>query len=129
MSAFLELKDGRFVLGIWFLSDDAGASDAMIAAYRDGPDPGEWTLTWRFRYYVDDRVFNSDDVRSVYSARKTCAEAELLAAARTLVGVMALKYPRVDERLVRSASADVVLRAIERRSWCHSRVVKKGEQP
>lgn len=61
----IEIREGRYFVRWWFFSGDR--FDWLCALYRDMPD-GEWTVQYRFRYYVDDKVNDSDDQKSWWSA-------------------------------------------------------------
>ena len=62
----IEIKEGRYFACYWFFSGHC--FDWLCALYRDLPD-GEWTVQYRFRYYVDEKTHDSDDEKSWWSAR------------------------------------------------------------
>ena len=51
-----------YVLGIWSLSNP-GKQD-WLAIVRKDSTTGQWVLKYRFRYYVDDKLWDSEDRKS-----------------------------------------------------------------
>lgn|GEM_PF-2890071 len=73
--AILDIVEGRYFLAVWFV---AGAGmDFLGAVFRDAGEK-RFHLKYRFRYYRDDKAFDSDDEKSVYHATTdNASEAEL----------------------------------------------------
>ena len=71
----IEFKKDRYFTGIWFgnLFPD---QDFMGAMYKEGND---WVIKYRFRYIVDDKIFDSDDTKSWYTliAKENQSENEI----------------------------------------------------
>jgi hypothetical protein len=61
--AIFKFEKGRYYSAIYFL--EGREQDWMACVFRDLPD-GKWRFTYRFRYYVDEKIHGSDDKRSVY---------------------------------------------------------------
>lgn len=59
----IELSDTSTILGHWFTNIPGG--DFMATVYRDNND-SPWQLRYRFRYHVDDKAFNSQDIKNWY---------------------------------------------------------------
>jgi hypothetical protein len=70
-----ELKPTHFYLGVWraMLADDNG--DFMAMVWKDEAD-GLWHLKLRFRYYQDDKYFESKDERSWAEYKSKTGERE-----------------------------------------------------
>ena len=121
--AFIEVKDGRYFLAIWFLAaPDNG--DVLMTVYRDDP-ASDWEMRYRFRYYVDEKAHDSADRRSHYvgTIPKGAPEVEVLTKMREAVNFMRAKYPKVEEVLIQSSSADAVSVALTLRPWAHAKQV------
>src|SRR3990167_671736 len=61
----MEIKETDYILGIWFAEDKNGNNFIMLVK-RDKNTPKEWIGEYRFRYKVDDKIFDSDDKKSFY---------------------------------------------------------------
>lgn len=61
----IEFKPGRYIHGIWFVCNKS--MDWMACVWRDPKmHDGKWVLTYRHRYYVDTKAFDSADRKSWY---------------------------------------------------------------
>lgn len=56
----IEIKKGRYFKAYWFVGCED--RDLLAAMFRDPEGP--WKLLYRFRYYEDDKVFDSKDRKS-----------------------------------------------------------------
>ena len=68
----IEFKEGRYFSQIWNVG--GRGKDWLGAVWKD-PD-GPWTLTYRFRYYLDDKAHDSADERSWYEMQVPASEPE-----------------------------------------------------
>jgi hypothetical protein len=62
-----QIKDGRFIARIYYMeiSGMAPRGNFLSFLYRDKDvEANEWILYYRMRYYVDNKVHNSNDRRS-----------------------------------------------------------------
>jgi hypothetical protein len=59
-----DLGDGAYILCAWWLH--GRGKDFMAIVTRPSTDD-DLHLDYRFRYYVDNKVFDSDDVKNAYS--------------------------------------------------------------
>jgi hypothetical protein len=95
----IELKDGTYFKAIWNYEFRAG--DGVVPVPRDGnllgalfttdPERKFWTMTYRFRYYVDDINDNtSQDTKSWYKAEVTGNEASIWESVSKAINMMAL---------------------------------------
>ena len=62
----MELKEDDYILGCWF-AVDPDDNDWLMTIKRKQDDPLNWTGEYRFRYRVDNKVFQSQDRKSFYS--------------------------------------------------------------
>ena len=62
--AIFELKKECWYQGMWKVNFSAG--DFLAMMWREN---GEWIFKYRFRYYTDDKVWESDDPRSIYQLK------------------------------------------------------------
>lgn len=83
----IEIKQGRYFLGMWFLRGDG--LDFLASVFRDSGQA--FRCIYRFRYYKDDKVFDSKDKKSWYEFRfrrdveETEAESIIDGMVKTLV--------------------------------------------
>jgi|GEM_PF-6948175 len=54
----IEFQPNRYFIGIWFIHN--GKEDCLVTVYRD-KDSRYWNLVWRFRYYAEEKVWDSKD--------------------------------------------------------------------
>lgn len=64
---FLQLERGNYISRLWFFYRDGVDFDVLMALTRRLPD-GDWLLKYRFRYYRDDKAFDSKDEKSFWTA-------------------------------------------------------------
>lgn len=62
----LEFKARRFYAVIGFVHGEKAGRDWLGAAWKDAEGP--WHVTYRFRYYRDDKVWDSLDEKNWYEA-------------------------------------------------------------
>lgn len=62
-----DIPETAEVATMWFCAHESG--DFMAIVWRDTPQAG-WRSMMRFRHYVDDKIFGSDDEKKWYG----CAE-------------------------------------------------------
>ncbi len=65
--SFILLKPGNYISRIWFFHKNNAEFDVMMALTRKLPND-DWILKYRFRYYRDNKAFDSDDKKSFWSA-------------------------------------------------------------
>jgi len=89
----------------------------------------QWSVTWRFRHYVDVKVHDSEDTRSWYQI-EIVDESKGLQAITDLVRVLCMarglfgvdRDAPVDMVVVDSDDPDVAFTALNRTKWAHVRV-------
>lgn len=74
-------------VGIWFLPTTEN-QDWMATVREIEPD-AKYELVYRFRYYKDDKVFDSEDEKNWYKATATGTRAFVLAGIRMAASMMA----------------------------------------
>lgn len=62
----MQFEPGDFIVGFWILAQ-AGLRDVLFFARRPAKE-WRWEVQWRFRYYEDDKAFDSKDKKSFYGA-------------------------------------------------------------
>ncbi len=63
----IEIKEGNYLSRIWFFYKPDAKFDVIAVLHRQLPD-GAWNFSYRFRHYEDDKVFDSKDSKSYYTA-------------------------------------------------------------
>lgn len=58
----MDIRQNDYILGVWFISSE-DKDWLCTVVKRDG----KWVGEYRFRYYADDKVFDSDDKKSFYT--------------------------------------------------------------
>src|SRR4029077_16949140 len=62
------LAEDAYVVCAWWLH---GREQDFMAVLQRPTDAADLRIDYRFRYYVDDKVFDSDDIKSAYSCDLT----------------------------------------------------------
>lgn len=99
----IEIKEGRYFVRYWFFS---GVDfDWLAALWRDLPN-GLWTIQYRFRYVVDDKLgYESEDEKSWWAA--TLPEGTEENAAETLAQNLAEQIRAMRMRLTEGRCSDL----------------------
>ena len=74
------------IVAIWYLQT-LPTQDWMAAVSEIEPD-SKYELVYRFRYYKDDKAFDSEDKKNWYSGTLTGTRSYVLAAMREVAGTM-----------------------------------------
>lgn len=113
----IDLNENTYCLGLWYLEGDG--KDWLAAVTRDGDGP--MTLRYRFRYYVDDKAFDSNDRKNWYKA--TCpphlTEDEIVASIDALVSKMVSEGMRKPWRRVVRGGAEKTMTALRAAPFVH----------
>ena len=113
--------DGRYLSTVWSVLSKS--EDWLAFLWRDRDS--QWRLTHRFRYYRDNKVFDSDDVVSwedlAFPSTKT--ETEVIQITDGAADKVALMHPYncapVHKIIVRTSSADAYEKIIRREKFMH----------
>jgi len=109
MSMSLEKDD--YILGVWCL---AGAKANWLCIVVKRAD--EWVIQYRFRYFRDDKAFDSQDKKSFFVARADGekSESEIIESVDNIVSTMMDKgFGKTLERsMIRSKDMDDFMLAI-----------------
>jgi hypothetical protein len=63
----IELKQDNFYRCIW--RADLPNGDLIATLWKEASEGNRWTLVYRFRYYKDEKVFNSKDEKNWYTLK------------------------------------------------------------
>jgi hypothetical protein len=94
----IELKDGTYYKAVWNFEFRAGTGiiptehdgNVLGALFTTDPERKLWTMTYRFRYYVDDINDNtSQDVKNWYRAENTGPEDKIWEDAKKAMTMLA----------------------------------------
>lgn len=77
------------IVGIWFMNPMPG-QDWMAAVNEIEPE-AKYKLTYRFRYYKDDKAFDSEDKKNWYEGEVTGTRSYVIAAMRHVAQTLAEK--------------------------------------
>ena len=117
--------DETLVDSIWFGPIQGG--DVLAVLMRQPDEP--WTLTYRFRYYVDDKAHESEDRKSVWHVAFDDQESicdrtreHVSAAFRTAVRMAGLQPSELRYRVINAqgrAAGEALVAAVG--SWGHAK--------
>lgn len=78
------------LVGIWFLATISGHQDWLAAVSVIEPDV-KYKLTYRFRYYKDDKAYDSEDTKNWYEGEISGTRAYVVAAIRMVAKTLESK--------------------------------------
>jgi hypothetical protein len=106
----IEINDKT--IGIWHV--ELGGANWMAALQREADE--KIKLTYRFRYYVDDEAFGSDDKKSWYEATTDIGEQAAIEAIRKMAEKLSATSrapnPAIDEVLANGDPEDFIKRVL-----------------
>jgi len=125
----MELSENT--IGIWYVQTSE-TSDWLMTVNEDNES---YDMTYRWRYYEDDKNFDSDDRKTWYSgtiAKTTTSREKLLAGMRGTVELM-LKFPEAGkswELLVEDHDIKAFMKKFESLPFVHMEVmpIKEAEE-
>lgn len=132
----LEMKPGRYFVGVWFAGNGTTA-DWMAALFRDEQpiqpfSTGEfrWEFRFRFKYYhpdYDKQAFDTKDDRSNFQVKGFVGtEAHVLGLCEKIAAIVFLElYQKTDFVLLMTSDAATIIERLKTRPWCHVRMTEK----
>lgn len=118
--AILDIRDGRYFAAIAFVYGNENR-DYLTAVWRDRGGP--WTVTARFRYYVDDKAIGSVDQKTSMTAVDTGGRTEeemVEHLRRTVDELVTLDFnDKLDWIDVKSDDSMVIFEMLAARPWAH----------
>jgi hypothetical protein len=127
--ALFDIRAGRYFAAMWFIPLELpqdreghvyGAGDFMAALYRD-EEGGDFTLAFRFRYYMDDKTFDSEDKKVEYKANLGANETEAMATVALMTdGIAGMRRnTKVHKLILRSSDPLFVVDRMAREDFIH----------
>lgn len=127
----IEFKDGRYFKAIFHFEFRATAAVApdppldgnyLAALYTDDPNRNDWTLVYRFRYYVDNKTgTDSEDIKSWYSAHLLADEETAFRKTSDVIGLMCREESsKLNVTLVESSDANVQMDKLKSSPYMHT---------
>lgn len=117
----------EYCLAFWFAEWEARNAKERPGSWLAGvwreKNADHWTLKYRFRYYVDAKIFDSDDERSVYEFQPELEtpEAKLLESVGVVAALNKARFRcEVDFVLVRG-DAEAAMKKLMERPWVNLR--------
>lgn len=123
----LELREGRYVSRFFF--QHLPTCNIFGAMLRDGDGP--WSLRYRFRHFRDDKVWDSEDVRSWHLGELRSgsdpdkAFADVMAALEDAAVLDGYGHCPVEVVMVDSDDPDVIVRRLNAMPWANGKVLDK----
>lgn len=126
----MDLKDGRFVLGIWFIPQEW--MDWLGTLYREAKDSPDVLLEYRFRYYATpgDPFDGKDEKHWFVATMRNVSNEEAVANTAVVAAKLAADMESEAEHLsIMSDNPLDTVTALASKSWAHMRMeegVKEG---
>jgi hypothetical protein len=82
------------IVGVWFVA--TLPTQDWLAALRELEPDAKYELTYRFRYYKDDKPWDSEDKKNWYRGEVTGTRAYVIASIRAVVDTMVATGPKYE---------------------------------
>ena len=89
----MEIRENDYILGTWFAEDYQG-NNWLMTIKRDKNDEVNWQGEYRFRYKVDNKIFNSADTKNFMAFEVKGSEEEVLKKMEDLAMIIKIKYKK-----------------------------------
>lgn len=121
----MEIKDNDYIVGMWFAEAKNGDNWQLTLLKRDN----KWLGEYRFRYKVDEKVFDSKDKKSFYSFTidGKMKEKEVIAKLNKLFELIKIKYPKGKFVEVKG-DMDKFMYVMAQEKFIHIKFEKRGEK-
>jgi hypothetical protein len=117
----IEIEPGRYFSHFWFVGCET--KDFLACLWREDKPDAEWHLQYRFRYYKDQSVFDSEDEKRSYSAVAPAnrPEESLVEAVDKIAALTKMQFCSEDVHkvVVKSSDAAHVIDVISKQPWMH----------
>ena len=118
-------EQGRYAV-LWYAENEE--HNYMALVHQDEPG-GPWKLTYRFRYFKDDKVFDSEDEKHWYEAvdKENPGPEKLVATNDTLLATPQAKaqYPKGVSRMEINGGMAEMLKVLMAQPWAHAKLLDK----
>ena len=113
------------IVGIWYLVTIQNHQDWMAAIREIEPDK-KYELTYRFRYYKDDKAFDSEDKKNWYSGICTGTRSYVIACISFTAKQLELKADGELYELLNDHGYDKFIREFQDAPFVYMRHEEKG---
>jgi len=124
----IELKDGRYFIGVWFISDEQ--RDTLGTVFRD-KGSAKWELRYRIREHHPDSgpdPFNDKDTKKSWRATSLETEDEVFQKTnQAFAAIAALTGMDFDYLDLRTDDGNAIIRELETRPWVHTKQLTMEE--
>lgn len=121
--SLVTLTETSFVVALWNISFH-GAGDWMAVVYRDAPGAA-WRAMYRFRWYVDEQAWDSQDSRhAVHVHAKDGSDAArdlLVSTVDHIAGELAAAHRSTVEKIPIAGDAEAFSAVVRSLPWFHTR--------
>jgi hypothetical protein len=114
------------IVGIWFLSTIPNKQDWLAAVREIEPD-AKYELTYRFRYYKDDKPFDSEDKKNWYQGQLTGTRLYVIAAMRSVGNKLAGVAHQPLYEVMNDRGVNQFMRDFEKQPWAFARRMSQEE--
>lgn len=124
----LNLFRGLYYSRIWFLAEMTLPMNILMVLRRQLPD-GPWRFEYRFRYYEDDKAFDSKDRKSFYSGTfpgvtdEAVVVTKVTEAVEIIAGSMGLD---IDVTVFETDDPEVIFERLKEKPYFRTRMDASG---
>ena len=114
------------IVGVWFLSTIKNKQDWLAAVREIEPD-AKYELVYRFRYYKDDKPYDSADTKNWYKGEITGTRSYVIAAIRSVAAKLAWAARQPLYEVMNDRGLNQFMRDFEKQPWAFARMMSKEE--
>ncbi len=123
----ISIGDGTYLVGLWFTGNED--VDWMMTVYRKKGEKN-FRGEYRFRYHVDDKNFDSDDVKHWTDIDfKDNSEEDIVMKTHLIANELGVQMGQKTEFVsVRSDDPEVFFNALKDKPWAHIKKLEPGSE-
>ena len=123
------IEKGNYISRIYFFYSPLEPMNVLVLLWRKLPN-GNWTLNYRFRYYNDDKIHDSQDIKNRYTAEfpesNNLSENQILEKVQLIIDgfkteVLLDKF-KLDITEISSDDPTLILHLMQQKPYFHSKL-------
>jgi hypothetical protein len=115
-------------IGLWYLDTIPGKQDWLAAITEIVPD-SQYELVYRFRYYKDDKAFDSEDIKNWFRVAITGTKAYTIASMREVAKTMLSKSTGKLSEILNEGDTDKFMQKLMDSDFAYAKMATPQEVP
>jgi len=121
----IELDDESYIVGFWFSSNPLSLDSWLACVIRDPDNPTKYKGFYRFRYKIDDKVFDSSDEKKFvdFTSEGNKTDEDMIQLFDNVQASLEFVYTEKD-RIIVKGDLEKLLSLSKDKYWMHIRSEK-----